>query len=405
MARYFYTAISQKGEEESGFLEAKDVFQLAQILRQKNLILVRAESEEREVRKKFELPLPSLGISLAEKLFFTRNLQVMIAAALPLPKAIESLASQAKSKKFRNVLLEIKEEIQRGKSFSESISKYPNVFSELYHSMIEVGEESGTLEEVLKVLTLQMERAYDLRSKIKGAMMYPAVVVAAMIGIGILMMMTVVPQLAATFKELNVDLPATTKFIIFLAEFFRVKWYLLILIIVFLLFFFQMALKNKAIKKILDIISLKVPIISPILKKTNSAYTARNLSSLISAGVPIVRSLEITSRTLGNLQYKKALMEGMEKVSKGEKLSGALLPYKNIYPLTLIQMIEVGEETGQTATVLAKLADFYEDEVTDATKNLSSLIEPILILIIGAVVGFFAVSMIQPLYSMLGAIQ
>jgi len=270
--------------------------------------------------------------------------------------------------------------------------------------MVSVGEESGGLEGVLGTLSLQMERENGLKSKVKSAMIYPAVIITAMIGIGILMLVTVIPKLADTFKELNMQLPLTTRLVIGLANFLITKWYLLIIIIAALVFILLQALKTSLGKKIIDKLTLKIPVLSQIIKNTNSAYTARTLSSLISAGVSLPRALEITSRTLGNIFYQMALMESVEKVKKGKKLSEALIHYENIYPPTLIHMISVGEETGETSGILSKLADFYEEEVSNAAKNLTSVIEPVLMIIIGAVIGFFAVSMVQPLYSMLEGI-
>jgi len=254
-------------------------------------------------------------------------------------------------------------------------------------------------------LALQMERERDIKSKVRGAMIYPAIIIFAMLGIGILMLVTVVPQLAETFKELEIELPLTTRIIIGFATFLTEKWYLVIIILFVSIFLFWKTLKTKSGKKLFDSFTLKFPIISPIIKNTNSAYTVRTLGSLISAGIPLPRALEITSRTLGNVFYKTALSEAAEKVRKGEKMSETLKFYENIYPSTVIQMISVGEETGETSSILSKLADFYEEEVSNATKNLASVIEPVLMLIIGAVVGFFAVSMVQPMYSMLGAIK
>jgi len=405
MARYFYTAKSLKGEEKSGVLETKDIHQLAQKLHEQGFILIKATPEGEQLKKKFKFPLPSSGPSLTEKMFFTRNLQVMISAGLPLPRAIETLASQVKSKKFKRVLSNIKEEIVKGKNFSDTLANEPNIFSELFQSMIKVGEEAGTLEEVLKVLALQMERERDIKSKIKGAMIYPAIIIFAMLGIGILMLVTVVPQLAETFKELEIELPLTTRIVIGIANFLTQKWYLVIVILFVLIFLFWQISKTKSGKKLFDFFTLKFPIISPIIKNTNSAYTVRTLGSLISAAVPLTQALEITSRTLGNVFYKTALQDVAEKVRKGEKMSATLKLYENIYPLTVIQMISVGEETGETSAILLKLADFYEEEVSNATKNLAAVIEPVLMLIIGAAVGFFAVSMVQPMYSMLGAIE
>lgn len=405
MPKYFYTAKSSTGEDKSGFLEAKDVNQLARILRQEGSILIRATSQEELTKRRFEIHLPTFGISLTEKIFFIRNLRVMIKAGLPLPRALETLANQTKSQKFKKTLLNIKDEIIKGGSFSDSLRKYPDVFSELFQNMVKAGEESGTLEDVLQTLSQQMEREYELKSKIKGALIYPAVIIGAMLGIGILMLVMVVPKLAETFKELNIELPMTTKLVITLANFLVEKWYLVIIILFLLFFLFWRAMKTKTGKKIIDTLLLKIPIISPIIQKTNVAYTARTLSSLITAGVPIVRSLEITTGTLGNIYYKSAISAVAQKVRKGEKIAQALKPYENIYPSIVIQMVAVGEETGETSNILAQLAEFYEEEVTNASKNLASVIEPLLMIIIGAVIGFFAISMIQPMYSMLQAVK
>lgn len=406
MPKYLYTAKSFKGEIKSGALEAKDEHQLATILRQEGYILIKTTLEEKTIKeRKFELDISGiLGVPLVEKMMFTRNLRVMISAGLSLPRALRTLSEQSKSKKFKEALLEIVEEIVKGKSFSGSLSKYPDIFSELFCSMVKVGEEAGTLEEVLKILTKQMEREYELKSKIKGAMIYPLVIISAMIGIGILMLIMVVPKLAETFEELAIELPPTTKLVITLGVFLADFWYLIPLIILTLFFLWRMISKTKKGGKLINALALKIPIVSPIVRKTNSAYTVRTLASLIASGVPIVRSLEITSGALGNIYYKEAIAEAAERVRKGAKLSEALRAYQNIYPLLVISMIEVGEETGQTSDILEKLADFFEEEVTNATKNLSAVIEPVLMLIIGAIVGFFAISMVQPMYSMLGAV-
>ena len=406
MPRYSYTAKSLKGEEKSGIAEVKDERQLSKTLREQGFILIKAELETAEKKRKFKISLPFLGgVSLTEKLMFTRNLQVMVSAGLPLPRALETLASQIKSKKFKKALLNINEEIIKGKNFSDSLKAHPDIFSELFQSMIKVGEETGNLEEVLRILSQQIERENELKSKIKGALMYPAVIVSAMIGIGILMLVMVVPKLAETFEELNIELPFTTRMVIGLGNFLAEKWFLVLLIMAVFFFFFRLALKTKRGKEIIDAITLKIPIISPLIKKTNSAHTIRTLSSLIAAGVPIVSSLNIVAGILGNIHYKTALLQVAEKVKKGEKLSDAMAPYKEIYPLIVMQMIKVGEETGETSDILAKLAIFFEEEIGYATKNLTSVIEPILMLIVGGAIGFFAVSMIQPMYSMLEGIK
>jgi len=405
MPKYFYTAKSFSGEGRTGILEAKDEFQVARILRQEGYILISAHLEEGE-KKGLQFSLPFFGgVSLTEKMMFTRNLRIMIAAGISLPRALETLTLQSKNKKFRKTLIDIAEKITKGENFSDALASHPDVFSELFVSMVKVGEEAGTLEDVLNVLTTQMEREHELRSRVTGAMIYPAVIISAMIGIGVLMLIVVIPKLAQTFQELNIELPPTTRFVIALGTFLATKWFLVLLIILFLAIFLRVILNTKAGKNVIDLFLLKMPIISPIIRKTNSASTVRTLSSLITSGVPIVRSLEIISRAVDNVYFQRTLAEASEKVRKGSKLSEALRPYQDIYSSTVIQMLEVGEETGETSTILAKLADFYEEEVANATKNLSSVIEPILMLLIGAAFGFFDVSLIQPIYGMLGAIK
>ena len=405
MPGYFYLAKSLTGEEKSGEMEAKDERELARTLKGEGYILIRAEPLRKELKKRFEISLPFAGVSLTEKMMFTRNLRVMISAGIPLPRTLHTLAGLTKSKKLKSALLNVEEKIQKGESFSSSLAFHPDIFSELFTNVIKVGEESGTLEGVLKILTQQMEREHEMRSKLIGALIYPAVIILAMLGIGFLMLVMVVPKLAETFRELNIELPLTTQMVIILGTFLAKFWYLLPLIILIFIIFLRMALRTKPGRRLLDTLVLKIPIISSLAIKTNSAGMVRTLSSLISAGVPIVRSLEIISGSMGNIYYQESMEEAAAQVKKGAKLSETLEKYSHIYPALVNQMLGVGEETGQTAEILKKLADFYEEEIANSTKALTSIIEPVIMLIIGAAVGFFAISMIQPMYSMLGAIK
>ena len=406
MPSFSYIAKTLKGETVAKVVEAKDKYILARQLRQKGEILISAVSEEEKASKK-KIRLANLiemgRVSVVEKMMFTRNLRVMIKAGVALPKALRLLAEQSKSRKFKNALLDTVDEITKGRAFSESLARYPNIFSELFTSMLKVGEEAGTMEDVLETLTQQMDREHRLKSQIMGAMMYPMVIISAMLGIGLLMLAIVVPKLAVTFEELHVELPYTTQVIIFLGAFLTEKWYLFIAIVIALAVFLKIGLKSKKGSKIFDMILLKIPIISPIVRKINSAYTVRTLSSLIASGVPIVRALEIVSKTLSNFYFREVITEAAERIKKGAKLADVLDAHQDIYPTLVIQMIRVGEETGETSNILAQLADFFEEEVARTTKNMASIIEPIIMLMIGGAVGFFAVSMIQPMYSMLGA--
>lgn len=412
MSKYFYRAVSPKLGEKIGFAEAKNAQELAHTLREKGYILVKAELAKKEENSRKISFLKALNffsafrrVSLKEKIFFVRNLRVMLKSGISLPRALTTLTKQARQKKFKKALFDIAERVTKGESFSQALSYYPDIFPEIFQSMIVVGEESGTLEEILRGLTEQMEKEQEIRSKIVGAMVYPIVILVAMIGIGVLMLVVVVPKLAETFRELNVELPFTTRLVVWLGTFLAEKWYWLILIIFLLIVSGRILLKSDKGHRFISGIFLKIPFISSMIEKTNSARTARMLSILISSGIPIVRSLEILSDTIGNFYFKKVIKDAVEKVRSGQKIYEALRTERKLYPLLFLEMVEIGEETGETASILAKLADFYEEEISNITKNLSSVIEPVLMLIIGSIVGFFAVSMLQPMYSMLQAIK
>jgi len=402
MPKYFYTATSLTGEPKSGISEAKNEHELAGLLRKEGYLLISASLEKS--KKEIKIFSKIQKVPLKEKLFFTRNFRLMIKTGVPLPKALEILAVQAKNEKFKESLLRVREEVMKGKKLSDCLKEHPKIFSEFFCCMIRTGEETGNLEGVLENLTRQMERTYELRARVKGALVYPAVILVAMTGIGIMMLIMVVPKLAATFEELGIELPFTTRMIIFFADTLLKFWPVFLFIFLIFIFIIKQALKTKKGGKIFDGLLLKIPIVSPIVKGTNTSYTTRTLSALISSGVPITESLEIVSKVLDNFYFRRAMNEAAKEIRKGTKLSESLKPFSDIYPFSLPEMIAIGEETGETAQILEKLADFSESEVENLTKNLAAAIEPIIMIIIGTAVGFFAVSMIQPMYSMLGSI-
>jgi type IV pilus assembly protein PilC len=402
MAQFNFHAKSIDGKELKGVREAENEYQLARALRQEGFILARADRGGR-TRLKFSF-LAAGAASLKDKIFFCKNLQVMITAGISLPRAIGILAEQSSRGSFSKILGRVKEDLTKGDSFSGALGKYPETFSDFFRSMAKVGEETGTLGNVLAITAGQMEKDYALKSKIKGALVYPAVILTAMIGIGILMLATVVPQLAATFEELKIDLPITTQFIIKLGKFAESYWWAAIIFVAAVVILFLRLIKTQRGKKVFDDAMLKFPAISPIVRNVNSAYTLRNLSALIGAGVSLPRALVITSDTVSNCNYTAALLNIEARVKKGEKFSEAIADYSRLYPATMIQMIAVGEETGETSNILIKLAEFYENEVDEQTKNFAAVVEPMLMIVIGAAVGFFAISMVQPMYSMMDSV-
>lgn len=408
MPDFIYTSKNKRGETQIGHLESKDKHELASLLRNQGLVLISAEiaGVEKSVSyfniKKIVLKLGH--ISLVEKMMFSRHLSVMIKAGLSLSQALKVLARQTKSPKFSKIINQIEDGIRQGNSFSKSLAQHPKVFDDLFVSMVQVGETSGNLNEVLEILAEQMKKNHELISRVKGAMVYPIVIVVAMIGIGILMMILVVPQLTSVFSELNIELPLSTRIIIGLSNFLKDNLILALIGLFLLIILIRFIIKIKKIKSILDRVFLHLPIFGPLIQKINSARFARTFSSLIESGVPIVESLKIVAGTLGNVHFKKALLDSAQQVQRGEALSVALRKYENLYMPMVTQMISVGEETGNISGVLESLADFYEEEIDNTTKNLSAVLEPIIMIVVGAAVAFFAVSMIQPMYSMMEGI-
>ncbi len=407
MVKVFYTAKNYSGETKSGEIEVKDEKDLAKILRSENYVLT--SFKELKAKKENENQISFWDrfstIPLSEKLMFTRNLSVMVASGLPISKSLKNLAVQTKNKKFQAVLKIVQEDVQAGNQLSDGLAKFSGIFNELFVNMIRIGEISGNLEQVLAILALQMEKDHDILRKTKGALVYPAVILLAMIGIGFLMMVFVIPQITAIFKDFDAELPISTQFIIFLSNLFENHWILMLSAIVFFIAVVFMFLRTAVGKRTLGFVSINFPGVSNIVIKLNCARFCRIYSSLLGSGVPVVEALKILSRTLGNFRYKKILIKASENVQKGESLSSIIYEEKKIFPVLVPQMIEVGEETGKTEEVLAKLADFYEQEVDQLTKNLSSIIEPILMIFIGTAVGFFAISILQPMYSVMENIK
>jgi len=281
---------------------------------------------------------------------------------------------------------------------------HTKVFSPLFISMVRAGEESGKLAESLEVVAKQLEQTYELRRKVRGALMYPSVVLFAMVIVGILMMTQVVPTLASTFKELGVELPATTKIVLAISD--LLVNYLLVFLGIFVVIVIALVYFGKTPlgKRLFHFGFLHMPIIGTLVKEVNAARTARTLSSLLEAGVDIATSFEISADTLQNVYFKAVVKKAQEAVMKGSPISSIFREAEKLYPPFVSEMMAVGEETGKLPTMLERVATFYEASVTDKTKNMSTIIEPFLMLFVGAGVGFFAVAMIQPIYGLSSAI-
>jgi type IV pilus assembly protein PilC len=405
MPKFLYTAKNQLGTVSTGTQEATDAISLAQILKNQNLELITAKPQS-SMSFNIEIRLGN-KVSLVEKLMFTRNLQVMIASGVPAPRALDILSQQTKNKYFAEILNKIAGDIVKGEKFSDALKKHPKIFPDIFCSMIALGEESGTMDKVLKDLEFQMEKEHSLKSKVKGAMMYPSIIVFAMLLIGTLIMIFVVPQLKETFTSLGAELPATTKVVLNLGDTLSSPIFLLEFFGGLFLAVFLIRKINSTIwgKRFFDSIFLKMPVIGQLIRKYNVANIIGTLSTLLATGLPIVKSLDIISKTTGNIFFKESLVDALNQIQKGSKLSDILVKYKDLYSLTVVQMISIGEETGETSEILKKMSEFYQEEVVRSAESISTIIEPVLMLIVGGCVAFFAAAMFSPIYSMMGAIQ
>ncbi len=340
------------------------------------------------------------GVKTEERITFTKNLAAMLSAGLTLSRALSVIERQTRNKALKKITIDLEEQVKKGTSFHEGLMLHTNVFSKLFIAMTKAGEESGTLADALKVVARQMDRSYTLEKKIRGAMIYPGIILSAIVVIGILMLIYVVPTLSNTFKELNVTLPLATRVIISSSDFMahNVPIVLAILGVIFGLFF--AFTHSKVGKRLILAVSLRLPVIGNLVRETFAARAARALSSLLTSGVEMLSAISIAEEVVGDNVFGKVVGEAAVRVKKGEALSAAFAEHPKLYPFFIADMISVGEETGKVADMLSQVAEYYENDVEERTKDLSTIIEPMLMLVIGVFVGIFALAMIAPIYSL-----
>lgn len=342
----------------------------------------------------------SSGINDEQKITFTKNLAAMLSAGLTLARALSVIERQATNKYLKEVVISLAEEIKKGTAFHEALGKHEKVFSKLFIAMSKAGEESGTLSDALAVVARQMDRSFTLQKKVKGAMIYPSIILAAIVVIGVLMMIYVVPTLSATFASLGAELPTSTRIIVAISDFMSGNAVLTLVLTALSLAAIYLFLRSKLGGRILLFLSLRIPVIGDLVRETMSARAARALSSLLSSGVEMLSAISIAEEVVGDNIFGKVVRDAGERVKKGDPLSVAFSEKAKLYPVLVGDMIAVGEETGKVADMLGQVANYYETDVEDRTKDLSTVIEPMLMLFIGVFVGIFALSMISPIYSL-----
>jgi type IV pilus assembly protein PilC len=400
--KFHYKATLADGSRTEATRDADDKIQLFHDLKAEGISLLSAV--EAKSGKNLLTGISFGRIKMHEKITFARNLASMLEAGLPISRAFAILQKQTKNKKFKDLLENINEEIRIGKPLYEALKSHPKVFSHLFVSMVAAGEESGKLVESLNVVSTQMDKTYALQRKIRGALMYPSVIVFAMIVIAIFMFMYIVPSLTKTFVELNVELPASTKFVMGISNLLQNHFILLLLGVAAFVVMMVVAVRTVKGRRILDYILLRVPVIGNLIKESASARTTRTLSSLLASGVPVTTALGIVRDVVANSYFKEVLVEAEKNIQLGSPMSAVFTKNEKLYPVFVGEMIAVGEETGELGPMLMKIALYYEEDVEQRTKDMSTIIEPVLMLVVGICVGFFAISMISPMYSIVGNI-
>jgi len=397
MPQFNYRAKTITGAISQGIIDAPDIRSASDRLRAQKLIVLEISEGEKE---SFLRSLLKAKVKTKDLCIFSRQLATLVTSGIPIVQGLSILQEQVTNSTFKKIISKVKEDIEAGISIADAMRKHPSVFSELYVSMVHAGEIGGILDVILDRLSSYLESAEELRGKIKGAMTYPVVVAFIAVGAAIFMLTGVIPQFARIFKEIGVELPLPTKIMLALSDFVQKNILFLILIPVVAFIGFRQALKRSdAFRLKFDALKLRLPVFGDMIRKMSIARFTRTLGTLVRSGVPIIQSLETVAKTSGNKVIEKAINEAKESIKEGERIADPLKK-SNVFPPMVIQMISVGEETGSLDTMLIKISDFYDREVDESVKALTSMIEPLIIVFMGGVIGSMVLALFLPMFEL-----
>jgi type IV pilus assembly protein PilC len=407
MSHFIFKAKKPGGEVYTAERDAVDRYELYHMIHESGdefISLQEKKGKGKGLHMELNFSFMQKKVKATEKINFARNLGSMIEAGLPLSRALSVLERQAHNKSLKTIILGVRDNIDKGMTFADALAKYPKIFPPLFVAMVHAGEQSGTLADSLKVIALQLENSHNLERRVRGALMYPSVIISAMVIVAIIMFTFVIPTLMKTFIDLKVQLPFTTQIILNISNIMRdYGIYILILAILVGIVFARWA-RTPLGKNIDHMLMLRAPILGPLVQEVNTARTARTLSSLLGAGVDFVESVAITSEVIQNVHFRAVLAKAEESIKKGGLMSQIFAENTKLYPIFLSEMMSVGEETGKIGEMLTGVAHYYEEDVDQKTKDMSTILEPVIMVVIAAGVGFFAVAMISPMYSLVNAI-
>jgi type IV pilus assembly protein PilC len=397
MPVFLWEATTRKGVERTGEIDAVDQAAVRSILRKQGFKSITVKAKPKDILEY----LPFLKEKVKEKnvVVFCRIFATMINAGLPLIQCLELLADQEENKTFKKVILGVKDDIEGGSTLCDALKKYPDIFDQLFVNLIAAGESGGILDVILNRLSTYLEKAAKLKSKVKGAMTYPAAVLVISLGVVALLLIKVIPVFQKMFEGMGGQLPAPTQFLVNASAFTQSYWWIMLGIIVAIVFAFKTFRKTARGRYITDDLALRSPVFGPLLKKVAVAKFTRTLSTMMSSGVPILEGLTIVSRTAGNVILENALIKVRQSISEGKTIAEPLMETK-LFPNMVVQMISVGEATGALDSMLSKIADFYDDEVDAAVEAMTALLEPFMMVFLGGVVGGMIVAMYLPIFKM-----
>src|SRR5262245_61474307 len=398
MPVYRWQGVSPRGETLKGEMDAPSREAVMIRLRTQRIQPVPAQIKEKNRGLEYEIKLPSIGspVKARDIVIFTRQFATMINAGLPIMQCLSILGAQTENKAFAKVIQAIRDDVESGSTLADATRKHSGVFTDLYTSLVQAGEIGGILDTILVRLAAYLEKAAQLKAKIKGAMIYPACIVLAAVAVTAILLIWVIPVFAEVFQSFGSELPKPTQFVMALSDFVIENIPYLIAMPIIAAIALRYAYRTDAGRMAIDRLMLRVPVFGPLLRKAAVSRFTRTLSTLVSSGVPILDALSITSRTTGNRVVEKAILEARASIAQGKTIAEPLIDSK-VFPPMVCQMIAVGETTGALDSMLNKIAEFYEEEVDNAVANLTALMEPLVILFLGVVIGGLVISMYLPI--------
>lgn len=396
-----YKAVGANGKISRGLIEAKDQKEAVEYLRAKQLIPVEISNASTDLLA--NIPLFK-KVKTSDVILFTRQLSSMLASGLTLMRSLEIFKEQIQNQTMEDIIEAVINDVQEGKTFSEAIAKHPEVFSPIYVSIVKAGESSGLLDKVLSRLADNLEKEAKLKGTIKSALMYPIIVIILMVIVVFIMMIFVIPQLTVLYQNLNVPLPLPTLIVVGMSNAFTNFWPVIIGIMVLVIVLYRKWAKTQDGQLIIDNVVLKLPIFGPLISQTILAEFARTFGLLVGTGTLVVEALEETANTAGNVHYRNAIMDVSSQVEKGVTIGDAMSHYA-IFPALLVQLVKIGEQTGKIDETLGKASEYFEREVDQKVKNLTTAMEPFIMIVLGLGVAFLIISVITPIYSLISNIQ